>query len=428
MFRFGCKHIVLCLVLSCVFTACRRERYHEPDVYDRVILFYLDGKENNLSSFIIQNYNEIMSGYVPRPKTSDVMLVYIHNDRWPAQLIRLTKENGYVKEQLIKEFSFSVSTQPAVIRQILNFTAERFPAYQNGLLISSHGSGYLPCGYYKSPADFISYKSGVDDSSSLGARPVHVIDDYDFNTTGTKSTKSIGADLSNSTDIMDLAEMLPIKYDFLIFDCCLMGGVEVAYQLRNKVDNIIFSQTEILASGVDYRNISSALFEKGNPDLRRICTDYMNLYINSSDPSATISYVKTRRLDSLAAICNKIMSYSTENIKTLDRSELQRFFRSYSPVGRDFFYDLDDYVKALATDSDYVQFRNCMDSVVVCAYHTDGFMLYDRGFYLDRNCGLSVYAPLNYQPWHTYLNKCYRLLDWCKDVYGDDESSSYPYL
>lgn len=423
MGRFRYEHIIICLFLSLILTSCRKERYHEPDVYDSVVLYYMDGKENNLSSYIIQNYNEIRSGYVPQAHTSDVLLVYIHNDRWPAQLIRLTKENGYVREQLIKEFSFEVSTQPAIIRQILNYTAERFPARRNGLLISSHGSGYLPCGYYKSPSDFVSYKSDDENSSRIGVQSYPIIDDYDFNTTG---TKSIGAELENSTDLLDLAELLPIKYDFLIFDCCLMGCVEVAYQLRNKADNILFSQTEILATGMDYRNISEALFAEGGADLQKVCTDYMNIYNDSADPSATISYVNTAHINSLASVCNKIMSYSIENIKTLDKSKLQRFFRSYN-VERNFFYDLDDYIKALATPDDYFQFRNCMDSVVVCAYHTEGFMLYDRGFLLDRNCGLSVYVPLNYRPWHAYLNNYYLLLDWCKDVYGQ-YGRFFPYL
>ena len=422
MKRLFFEYIVSCVLLLCLFNACKREKYHEPDVYDRVVLYYMDGKENNLSQYIIQNYNEIKEGYVPKAKSADVLLVYIHNDRWPAQLIRLTSEGGYVKETLIKEFSFNVSAQPAVIRQILNFTAERFPSYQNGLVFSSHGTGYLPVGYYKSPANFIISKS--DGVSVPYTQPIPVYDDFDYSTTG---TKAIGDDVSNSTDIWDLAELLPLKYDFIIFDCCLMGCVEVAYQLRNKVDNIVFSQTEILARGMDYVNMAKALFAKDGPDLNSVCTDYMNLYNNTEDPSATISLVRTDCIDSLASICNRIMSYSSEQIKSIDRNGLQRYFRTYTPVRRDFFYDLDDFMKVLASDKDYERFKACLDAVVVCAYHTDSFMIYDRGFKLDRNCGFSTYVPINYASWHPYLNNCYQLLDWCRDVYGEN-CQNFPYL
>ena len=36
-----------------------------------------------------------------------------------------------------------------------------------------------------------------------------------------------------------LAAALPVRFDFILMDACLMGSVEVVYELRNKADFII---------------------------------------------------------------------------------------------------------------------------------------------------------------------------------------------
>ena len=87
---------------------------------------------------------------------------------------------------------------------------------------------------------------------------------------GTPDVKSIGVqNISKSElieiDITDLAEAIPMNMDYIIFDACFMGGVEVAYELMEKCDKMVFSQTEILADGMDYKTMCSYLFAAGEP-------------------------------------------------------------------------------------------------------------------------------------------------------------------
>ena len=56
-------------------------------------------------------------------------------------------------------------------------------------------------------------------------------------------------------DVLEMVRAITIHLDYIIFDACLMGGIEVAYELRNVADKIGFSQAEILAHGFPYKPI-----------------------------------------------------------------------------------------------------------------------------------------------------------------------------
>ena len=48
-------------------------------------------------------------------------------------------------------------------------------------------------------------------------------------------------------EITDLASAIPMHLKCIVFDACLLGGVEVAYELRNLCDKICFSSLRCLA-------------------------------------------------------------------------------------------------------------------------------------------------------------------------------------
>jgi hypothetical protein len=62
-----------------------------------------------------------------------------------------------------------------------------------------------------------------------------------------------------------------------LMDACLMGSVEVAYELRNKADFIIASPTEVIYMGYPYDRIIPELTRK-QPDLKKVASDYFNFY------------------------------------------------------------------------------------------------------------------------------------------------------
>lgn len=48
-------------------------------------------------------------------------------------------------------------------------------------------------------------------------------------------TQSFGLDMSDELNINDLKKSLPVHSDFILFDACYMGSIEVLYELREKM-------------------------------------------------------------------------------------------------------------------------------------------------------------------------------------------------
>ena len=66
-------------------------------------------------------------------------------------------------------------------------------------------------------------------------------------------------------NIEDFAAAIPMKMDYIIMDACLMGGIEVAYALKDKCDRIIFSQAEVIGDGLcEYDTMASRLLAGGS--------------------------------------------------------------------------------------------------------------------------------------------------------------------
>jgi hypothetical protein len=151
--------------------------------------------DNNLWDVALVDIEEMKRGYT-ETGVNLIVLTDVANEA-PC-LIKIT-ENG---EQKIKTYQEFNSADPANINRLLGEIIEMYPSDSYGLILWSHGTSWLPAGV-----------------------PV----------------KSFSADGNSRMDISELAEALPVKFDFILFDACLMGAVEVAYELRNKTDYIIAS-------------------------------------------------------------------------------------------------------------------------------------------------------------------------------------------
>ena len=237
---------------------------------NKVFIVYSMGF-NNLSYDLNEDINDLLSSDIPSfRQDDDAILVLNHStlnnssnykvETSPALYHAYKMNDGSIKRDTLIVFpEGSVAATKEMLSEVLNFVKEKFPARHYGMLVSSHATGWTPEMYCynppdKSPAggwkarekDFVPLDKYLDD------RPL---------------TKSIGAHFHGSSanmdeiDLTDFAAAIPFHLDFLVFDCCLMGGVEVAYELREKCDKICFSQTEILAGGMDYTTMISHIFD-----------------------------------------------------------------------------------------------------------------------------------------------------------------------
>ena len=401
--RYYFRVLVLVCGLVSLLSGCESGWQGETD-NPQTLLIYMAGN-NNLSSYAYMNYSDLNGGYIPKwcqPGKGDVLLVYMHTADTLPRLVRLFVNNkGHVSSELIREYPDQNSLDPKVMKKVLTEVAESYPAQENGLILWSHGSGWLPRGYYDDPSDFES-QAGASCASTAEAFPPLSEDPYrDW-------FKSMGPDSKIEVDIQDLEQALPIHYDYLIFDACLMGGVEVAYQLRNKADYIIASVAEILAQGFPYRKIVSPLLAGGSADLGRVASIFFDHYDSQAGSyrAATIALVQTAPLEALADAVKTVFANHREELANFDRRRVQGFYRNK----RSFFFDLEDFIRQLATDAEYAAFETALADCVLYEAATESFLMdYSYGFEIRTHCGLSTYIPAAGE---NYLQDFYRTLDW----------------
>lgn len=391
------RFLGILLTLLCVTSCC----WFEPNPKERhVLLVYFSGN-NNLSGYGVEDMQTFTQAYLPsfRDKEHFVLVYHHFTDQTPT-LSRFYKDrHGETVEEVIQTYPFDTNSASAQTLQTVISDAETaYPAERHGMILWSHATGFLPSGYYSNPREAVRSEGGELTESDPYAWLVKSDD---------PSAKSFAEDHGDEMELPDLRRALSrFHYDYLIFDCCLMANVEVAYELRNCCDYLLLSPTEILADGLPYAEITQPLFTLSTEEsLRLIGQKYMDFYrsLTGVYRSATITLVKTEGLDKLAAACKQVFQNHSAEIMTIDRSQIQPYFR----YGKHWYYDLDDFVSRLAEDASYRNFSNMLNQVVVYKDATEQFIDID----IEKYSGLSIYIP---RPEYTVLNNFYKTLDWNK--------------
>ncbi|MDR2286916.1 MAG: hypothetical protein LBE04_05520, partial [Prevotellaceae bacterium] len=275
-------------------------------------------------------------------------------------LLRITEKG----EQTIKTYSEFNSADPATVNKLLGEIIEMYPSESYGLILWSHGTSWLP--------------SGVQ-------------------------LKSFVIDGNKQMNIPDLAEALPVRFDYILFDACLMGAVEVAYELRNKTDYIIASSTETIDSGFPYDLIIPTLVSS-TPDLRKAAESYFNYYQQQSGAfrSATVSLINTKELDNLARVTNQLISGQTFDIASFDRTSVQRL----DVYDEQYTFDFLDFITKAFPDADKRLLMEQLGKTVLYKANTAEFL---EKYEINTYCGLSCYIPHSSR---NDLNSYYQQLGW----------------
>ena len=393
--------LLACLV---VLAGCRKEEHEVPAPVRKSVLLFYGAGYNNLSSDISGNISTILKNDLPQRHSNHKLLIFSHlsvsdnncTTPVPSSLCEVYKTLGglVIRDTLLKVDASRTASDPAVFKEVLEFVQDRYPGASCGVIMSSHGTGWLPAGdYYGGYSNVIQYRKGISPSEA-GADGN--LPPYRYNmdpscpkvkTFGAEFTKIEGTVYSKEMSITSLAEAIPMHLDFMVFDACLMGAVEVAYQLRNKVDKLVFSPTEVLAAGFDYSNLRGQ-FLVDNPSPEAFAKAYFDKYRKSS---ATVSVVATSGLQALAEVCAALNEkYRTAMDALDDDDEVQPYFRySYS-----WFYDLEDiYIKAGAGIEDRARLRAALNGCISYKAATESFMTWYGGFHIGQFSGLSMFLP-----------------------------------
>ena len=379
-----------------------------PDQNGRKVLLLYSAGLNSLNGYLAKDIEELRGGYIPSDKSSDdVLLVFSRiTDAYSRRgcdpvspvLTRLyvDQEGESICDTLYTFPPETVASSGETLMAVLTMIRDRFPASGYGMVFSSHASGWTPPGYYNDPSR---YDSEYDNGSTVTWRRSYSWTSFEpnYEFPDLPAVKSIGQDLlvgsSREMDLEEFAAAIPFKLDYLLFDACLMGCVEVAYELKDKAECIGFSQAEVLADGFNYKTLASHLLEGETPDPVSVCRDYFEFYDSKTGTSrsATIALVDCSKMDALALVCRDLFGKYREAIRSVDPSAVQGYFR----FGRHFFYDLEDILIKSGIDAgERTALEQAVDACVIYRAATPSFIKTgSSGFDINVFSGFSMYLP-----------------------------------
>lgn len=407
---------VAAVLLLSATVGCCKEKPEEPVNVNRKVLLFYECGVNDLTSYLKNNMDGtekgLPAGYVPR-ESGDVVLIYSRYskgafDYTPVEshLRRIYKKpNGKIVSDTLKTFGTeTIAASSSTMRQVLTYVKDEFPAKGYGLVFSSHGSGWLPAGYYYSPSRFEDDHKGEVGTSRQGiaaqsvGHPRLPVPEGDLPDTDPfyGMTRSIGQDYikgsyyGHEMSVSEFADAIPYHLDYLLFDMCFSGGVEVAYGLKDKADYLGLSPAEVLGDGMfNYTKITSFLLNRETPDLEGLFKDSFEMYDKQSGAyrSSTVNLVRTSGLDNLASVCARMINEYSDTLADAPVDDIQGYYRQ----GRHYFYDLVDiFEKCGASKADLEDLDKAVDGCVIYKNSTGQFL---EEYDIKAYSGFSMYLP-----------------------------------
>lgn len=361
----GIRIISIILIIPPLLCSCLKEEADNHErLPNRTILFYMAG-DNSLSKETQEKVDALAAAW--NIGGENHLLVY--QDRGgeynPRLLEIKTGPDGKGVTEVLEEYEPENSAAKAVFSRVLTNAVLRYPASDYGLVMFSHGSGWLPAGTFA-------------------------------------GSRSVVIDSDRELELGDFASAIPNgQFSFIVFESCLMAGVEVAYELKDKTEYILASSAEIVSPGFTplYGKMLERLY-KMTPDLTGFAQDYYNhCNLQSGDKrSGTVSVIRGAELLPLKPLLNRLES-QVKNWDWLERGNIQHFDRKQAD---NLFYDLESYVRTIGSQGDVNELAGILDRAVIYQAATETFMpASPYGFNIRQHCGLTVYIP-NYK--YPHLN------------------------
>ena len=329
------------LLLSC-------ENTFEEDqgtVFNDRTLTVLVASDNNLDN----GAKTLLSDIMEKTEMIPINVVVLWISRAGTSLYYKGRYGTFIRDKL----SESLSLRGKGLSSILKSTKKMFPSDETGLILWSHGTGWLPSG---------------------------------------RKTRSFGDVKGESVDIDELAcNLEDLKYDYIVFDACFMGCIEVLWDMRKCSDYFVSSPTEVPTIGI-LNNTTLEILAK-DCDLETRLSLLCDSYINSCPPEIygrSISVMRSKDLTELAEELRNI-----GDPKRFDTSGIPCYPFRLQKI----FFDFRAFLKCIGCESLY--------SKHVMYYGNDNNTEF-------ASSGLSIFVPSNdnknYIPsyetlsWNQYVN------------------------
>lgn len=384
--------VLTVIIVTTVLVACNHN--DEPDPVQeedlRTVLVYI-AADNSLTSFAADDIAEMVSGFAAVDADKNNLLVYVNTQSAKPFLYQITKDSkGAVVKKVLYEYEEQNSVYPTVMAEVYNRAFSAFPAKSYGLVLWSHGDGWLP-----SPSNISASKA---------------------------STRWFGQDGTSYMDISSLNTALNSAphFDFILFDACFMQSVEVAYELKDRADYFIGAPNEIPGPGAYYTELVPAMFSQAKDLASTVAHGYYDYYaakytgqLGSNENwtmGVTVSVLKSSEVQALAAATAAILPKYITNGSAINVSSIY----SYDPRSTYYYYDLKGLVQSLTSSDDQTLFSAWSDAFELAVpLHLTTDKTYSSFVYgmisMAGSSGLSAYIPRSS---YVSLNTFYHSYAW----------------
>lgn len=403
------KKLLLCLFSILLLVSCSNELpdYHLSVKKNRTMLAYLVAN-NNLDGDIMKNVLWMYENLVASPDSCTLLVYYkptSSNDNIDVPQILEFRTDGYgningipvidwgditISKMLqyakIHQAREGLATDPYVMEDILKTMQSIAPSKSYGLIFGSHATGWLPVSTTYSGRSF-----GQDGSSK------------------------------NSINIPELAQTLERSFpadnlDFVMFDACMMGTAEVAYELRNATRYCFASVMETPRIGMPYDRIFDLLYED-EVNWQSVCDIIVSFNAEDAERAwGTYAAFDCTKMEELAEVVKAELTRNKETLKNFDYTKVQQYgVFSY----KYFSFDLVDYLTKVNGGTTPDAIRDAMSQVVIAKNCLSGARYNFNGLVIDdsRFCGMGMYDPCNVNngTWNTYYTSSiawYKAVGW----------------
>ena len=328
----------------CALTVYYRPKPLDTDMpYPCILSFESDGKGqvNNVAEVDVENIESLIAdpwqwGSFPTSRVQEAF----------SEIFKV----AYVKKQY--ESASHVATDPVVMRQVIADMQAIFPSNTYGMIYGSHGTGWMK-----------------------GVKTV---------------ARSFGDDGGYSIDVPELAAVLENsfsagKLDYVLFDACMMGTAEVAYELRNATRYCIASVMETPAEGFPYKYLMKNLYAD-SPNYQELCTTFAD---NFKNEWGTCAVVDCSKMEGLATAVSAQLQEHADRLQDFDVHSVQQYGEnSY----RNFSFDVGDFVRQLNGGVIPASFQQALDEAVIAKSCVERTFITIRPD-AERFCGIGMYLP-----------------------------------
>ena len=373
----------------------------EPTPADEsvTVLSYLIAN-NNLDDFMVQNVCIMYDGLavmtepatlliywdgqtaVGKNKSKHLILKYETDGKGKINGKKALETTSSWKEVfdeavILKEYPDQLSTDKEVMAAVLQDMAKFSPTQNLGLIVGSHGSSWYNTIYTRA--------LGYDGSTSNAI---------------------------NLPDMVEAMETLEKPFEFILFDACYMGTMEVAYEFHHVADYQISSVMEVPAYGFPYDYFLGDLFKGTVEGYKDVCQSFVDYYKSEYDEGktawGTIALIDSKEVEGMTQAVREQIVAHKDTLASYVPKRIQEYGRQ---AGQGIAHDLEHFVRDLNGGETPQAFAEQLEKTVLYkgCLEEARYTPYNYDVDATNYCGLGIYIPQsNKSKWNPY----FKTLDW----------------